>query len=809
MNTPLRLTVIMTHPVQYYAPWFHHIAAHCPDIDLTVIYMAQLTPEQQGAEFDRPFSWDIPLTEGYRCRFLRSPDPAPANPAPAKPGRSTEVNRAEIETAIRDSRPDVALVPGWNAKSLLLALGVCRRLRIPVLYRGDTNLGKSRPAWTVPFWAIRSRLRLRCFDAYLSVGQRSREYLRRFGAPASRIFASPHCVDNALFADTAAPWQTPQGRAAARSSFGLGTDDFVLLFAGKVDAQKRLREVIQTLPRLDPKTTLLVAGTGPLEAECRAEAERLQVRVAWAGFLNQTAIGKAYAAADCLVLPGDESWGLVVNEALATGLPCIVSDHVGCAPDLITPGETGDIFRMGDRADLAVAVERVRAKASQGHDFAPACRARAATHSFERATMGLRAGCQAMARAGGHSTSHAVPRVIACCGSMVTVTGLERMVFEVLRGLREREAGVHCIVNSWENYRITPLAEQIGASWSIGYYRVRFDRHTLNPFKIAQFAWDIFKTSCGLLKDVYAFRPSHVIFPEFMSVLRNAPALALLRMLNVKVLLRLGEPPAPGRLYGRIWRWGVNSLVDEFICNSIYTHKELLMHGIPAAKASYIYNCVPSRSATGGKGAHRDPRKVVYAGQVIPPKGVDLLLDAMGILVARGYDARLDVIGRMEGWFSPVYAGYRERLRERASQPDLAGRVQFLGFREDVPAIFSSGAVHCCPSRPEQREGFGVVNLEAKQAGIPSVVTPVGALPELIRHGEDGWIASEVSASALADGLEYFLSDPERLERAGRAAQSSLEKFSRERFVESWWGVFQAAASVPPNAATNWGERSL
>jgi glycosyltransferase involved in cell wall biosynthesis len=76
--------------------------------------------------------------------------------------------------------------------------------------------------------------------------------------------------------------------------------------------------------------------------------------VKFAGFLNQSEIIKAYVAADVLVLPSDggETWGLVVNEAMACGLPCIVSDQVGCGPDLVTR-DTGAIFRLGDVQQLA------------------------------------------------------------------------------------------------------------------------------------------------------------------------------------------------------------------------------------------------------------------------------------------------------------------------------------------------------------------------------------------------------------------------------------------------------------------------
>ncbi|HTC23020.1 MAG TPA: glycosyltransferase, partial [Gemmatimonadales bacterium] len=95
---------------------------------------------------------------------------------------------------------------------------------------------------------------------------------------------------------------------------------------------------------------------------------------------------------------------------------------------------------------------------------------------------------------------------------------------------------------------------------------------------------------------------------------------------------------------------------------------------------------------------------------------------------------------------------------------------------------------------------FGVVVVEAKLAGVPGIVCPTGALPELIEHGEDGWVASEVSAAALAEGLEYFLKDPMRLQRARHAARRSAEGFSRERFAEAWWAVFQEKTERRPSS---------
>ena len=116
--------------------------------------------------------------------------------------------------------------------------------------------------------------------------------------------------------------------------------------------------------------------------------------------------------------------------------------------------------------------------------------------------------------------------------------------------------------------------------------------------------------------------------------------------------------------------------------------------------------------------------------------------------------------------------------------------MNFLGYREDVLHLMANAGIHCCPSCPETREGFGLVNVEAKAAGIPSVVTPSGALPELIRHREDGWVCSDGSPAAVAEGIEKFLVDPKMAATAGQAALMSLERFDRASFARAWLSVF-------------------
>ncbi len=789
--TPVRLTVVLTHPIQYYAPWFRHVTRHAPEIALTVVHATQPTPEQQGVGFDRPFTWDVDLFEGYESTVVRG---AKADDR-VDSAHFRGLDVPEIGDAIARTSPDVVLITGWYSITLMRALWACRRRGIPVLYRGDSHLLSGPRGWRRPVWAARTWFLLRQFDGFLSPGSRVREYLRWFGVPEHRIFDVPHGIDNDMFAERAAALRSPAARAAVRAEWHIAADAFVPLFVGKLVPSKRPINVVKAAARLGPRVTLLVAGSGPLERDVREEAASLGVDLRLIGFLNQTELPRAYAAADCLALPSDfpETWGLVVNEALATGLPAVVSSAVGCAPDLIDEGETGYTYPLGDIELLAERFETIRRRRAEGHDWTAACRAKIDRFSYARMTEGLVRACRSVIRRspGPEPRWEEAPhRILALCGLMVIAGGLERMVFRTLAAARDRGARAHCIVNGWENFRITPLAEDAGATWSVGPYWYTITRHHLTPSKIARMLVEVGRVSWHALREARRIHATHVLLSDHLSVIRNAPALLWLRMCGVRVVITLQNAPAHGRFYRTLWRWIVDPLVDDFVCNSAFTRRELLAHDLAPAKVRVIPNvAAPHREEWHGEAA-RLPGRIIYVGQIIPEKGLDRLLDAVALLRAERRDVTLDVVGTIDGWESPAHEGYHARIRERAGRADLAGAVTFLGWREDVPELMARASIHCCPSLPEIREAFGLVVLEAKTSGMPSVVTPSGYLPELVDHRVDGWVCADATAAAIADGLRYFVEDRDRVLEAGRAAQESARAFSPDRYSQAWEEVF-------------------
>jgi len=119
-------------------------------------------------------------------------------------------------------------------------------------------------------------------------------------------------------------------------------------------------------------------------------ASELKIAVYFEGFRNQTELPRFYVSADALLLPSDatETWGLVVNEGMACGLPAIVSDAVGCGPDLIVEGRTGFTYRLANDCEVADRMRRTAVMKSSGHDFTAALSTKMGEYSLDKAVDG-------------------------------------------------------------------------------------------------------------------------------------------------------------------------------------------------------------------------------------------------------------------------------------------------------------------------------------------------------------------------------------------------------------------------------------
>jgi glycosyltransferase involved in cell wall biosynthesis len=355
-----RLAVLCTHPIQYYSPWFAHMA---DQIDVHVYYAHRQTAQGQAAAgFSTAFDWDLPLLEGYTSTFLNNVAKAPSIQ------QFFGCNTPEIGQLLHQGGYDALLMFGWNKLSFLQAWRGARAAGIPVMIRLDSQLGSMRSALKLAFKRPLYSFVLPRAAHYLSPGERSDSYLRHYNVPDRRIHRVPHMVDVERFAQGTKEAIASGAAAALRKEYGARPDETIFLTVGKLIHKKRPTLVLEALNRMgrNQGATLWIIGDGPLEKEIDEKIINQKLNVKRLGFINQTELPRYYAAADCLILPsdGNETWGLVVNEAQACGLPAIVSNEAGCAPELIKEGVTGWILHQPNPTALAELLTHVKSHLS-------------------------------------------------------------------------------------------------------------------------------------------------------------------------------------------------------------------------------------------------------------------------------------------------------------------------------------------------------------------------------------------------------------------------------------------------------------
>lgn len=347
----MRIGIVTSHPIQYQAPLFRALAQR---VDLTVYFAHRATGKDQAeAGFDVAFDWDTDLSSGFRHVFLNNVSRQPSIT------RFAGCDTPSIGNILAADKVDVLAVYGWHLKSYLQATRAGRSLGIPVIARTDSDLGTPRPLLKRALKAVAYPIFLRQYAAFLPSGTRSVEYLRHYHVPQSRIRVVPYCIDVEAFMSAAAHARAERGRL--RAEFGATANERIVLFVGKLIQRKAVPVLIAALALLagsGRSVRLVIAGSGPLAGEILEMANARRLPVTFAGFVNQSRMPEVYAAADVLVLPSYiDTWGLAVNEAFACGVPAIVSDRVGCAPDLIMEGLTGTVVPTGNVEALAKALD--------------------------------------------------------------------------------------------------------------------------------------------------------------------------------------------------------------------------------------------------------------------------------------------------------------------------------------------------------------------------------------------------------------------------------------------------------------------
>lgn len=345
-ETPTRIAIIVSHPIQYFVPWYRALA-RIPGVALKVLFCSKM-----GAEtyYDRDFGtevkWDIPLLDGYESEFL-------ATRKDIRHLTFWATDNPNVGEALERFRPTVVVTHGYAHRTMWRAVNWCNRNRIPVMLSSDSNATAKRALWKRAAKAIIVGHLYRHLDGAFSCGDNNRMYHLQYGIPEERVFPGTLPVD--CVGLVASVGESTAARREIRKLHGIPEEAFVVAYAGKLTELKcpsHLLEAIRRCTRQGIEVWGLLVGEGAERPMLEAMiAEHKLKTIVLAGFINQSTIGKYYAASEVVTLMSRfEPKGLIVPEAGCFGCPAILSDRVGCIgpTDSARPGENALVYPWSD-----------------------------------------------------------------------------------------------------------------------------------------------------------------------------------------------------------------------------------------------------------------------------------------------------------------------------------------------------------------------------------------------------------------------------------------------------------------------------
>jgi glycosyltransferase involved in cell wall biosynthesis len=394
MKKTVRLAYIVSHPIQYQAPLLRQIARE-PDIDLTVFFGSDFSVRGYKDEgFGVGVKWDVPLVDGYRHEFL------PALRDNATASMMSPLNYG-ILSRLRGTKGqpifDALWVHGYSTANAIHAIFAAKSLGIPVLLRAESWLrDRQRGSAKLAAKALFFKLLKTMVDGVLPIGTLNAAYWRHYMGDDFPLFPMPYAVDNSYFQQR--NLDVRERRTELLDELHLDPSRPVILFASKLQTRKRCEDLLHAYknlspgPGIEPNPYLLIVGDG----EERASLERLAAAsglggIRFCGFRNQSELPRFFDIATVFVLPSQhEPWGLIVNEVMNAGRAVIISDDVGCQPDLVTDGIEGCIFPVGNIEALTAALQRVLATPETAVSMGQRGRERIRRWSFVEDISGLR-----------------------------------------------------------------------------------------------------------------------------------------------------------------------------------------------------------------------------------------------------------------------------------------------------------------------------------------------------------------------------------------------------------------------------------
>jgi glycosyltransferase involved in cell wall biosynthesis len=357
------------------------------DVDVFFSWGVGAQSAAYDPEFGLNIKWDTPLLSGYPSVFLKNLSPRPSG------AFFGQINPA-IFGYLKRKKYDAFVVLGWNALTNWIAVFYASARGIPVFLRGENPLSHEYSHSAVKRFVKRILLKalFSRIDHVLYIGEENRKFYEFYGVPAEKLVFAPYAVENERF--IAAATELKARRNELRAAHGFSPGQPIILFVGKLIEKKRPMDLLDAYGQFVERTRrvgirapgLVFVGSGMLQHKLELYVSRMHLdEVRFVGFKNQTELPELYALGDVLVLPSGlgETWGLVVNEAMCFGVPIIVSDHVGCGPDLVKEGENGFIVPVRDIRVLSSRIEELMSDPRKRERFGERSRAIISRYDYQ------------------------------------------------------------------------------------------------------------------------------------------------------------------------------------------------------------------------------------------------------------------------------------------------------------------------------------------------------------------------------------------------------------------------------------------
>jgi glycosyltransferase involved in cell wall biosynthesis len=335
-----KILIFTTHPIQYQVPLFKLLSKN-KNLNVKVIYASN-----HGAinsidkDFQVKFSWDINMFNGYNYEILEKKINV----------NSFFLNTNKIYSKFREKKIDLCLILGWNNLFYLKAIFWSFFFGVPIIARAESNLLKKDSLIKKTLKKIVFYIFFKLFHKFLYIGKANYDFYKNYGVSKEKLIPGPYSVDNNFFNNL------KNNKIKIKSELKISKNKIIYIFSGKFIPRKRPLDILYAILDLKEKKLnyhFIFIGDGQQKKECIDFSKKNCLsNITFLGFVNQRKIREYYAIADIIIMPSEyETWGLAVNEAMASGCACIVSNKCGCFKDLVyTRGEkkNGFVYQVGD-----------------------------------------------------------------------------------------------------------------------------------------------------------------------------------------------------------------------------------------------------------------------------------------------------------------------------------------------------------------------------------------------------------------------------------------------------------------------------